>query len=75
MKLFKLAGPIPRAAAVLYATYRWMEDHTDEVERWSQKAIDHAEGKRYEVAVLPPARALKVTALWMRNNRRSAART
>lgn len=74
MKLFKLVGPIPKAAAVLYAAYKWMEDHPDDVERWSQKAIEHAAGKRYEVAVLPPARALKATAIWMRDNQRNPAR-
>lgn len=72
MKLLrKFGGPIPKAAALLYAGYKWMEDHTDEVERWSQKAMEHAEGKRYEVAVVPPARALKATARWMRDNHES----
>jgi hypothetical protein len=57
-----------RAAALLYAGYKWFEDHTDDVERWSDKAIAGAHGKRVAKVVVPAANATKAAARWVREN-------
>jgi hypothetical protein len=57
-----------RAAALLYAGYKWFEDHTDDVERWSDRAIEGARGKRVAGVVVPAANASKAAARWVREN-------
>jgi hypothetical protein len=59
---------IPKTAAFVYAGYKWLEDHTDEVERWSAKAMEHARGKRYEKIVNPAATAARTAARFVRDN-------
>ena len=57
-----------KAATVAYAGYKWFEDHTDEVERWSGKAVERSRGKRIEKLVVPAAGAAQSAVRWMRDN-------
>ena len=63
----------PKAAAFVYAGYKWFEDHTDDVERWSDKAIAHSRGRRYEKVVVPAATAARAAARWMREDSKSTS--
>jgi hypothetical protein len=65
----RLRRNAPKTAAFVYAGYKWFEDHTDEVERWSVKAIEHARGKRYEPVVVPVASAARAAARWIRDSK------
>jgi hypothetical protein len=55
----------PRAAAYGYVAYKWLEDHTDEVMRWSEKLERQAKGKSYEKAVSGAARFASELATWV----------
>jgi hypothetical protein len=57
-----------KTAVFLYAGYKWLEDHTDDVERWSGHAIQRSRGKRYEKVVVPVAGAARAAARWVREN-------
>ena len=53
MKIARIRRNAPKIGAFVYAGYKWLEDHTDEVERWSAQAIDRSRGKRSEKFVVP----------------------
>ena len=61
----KLRGRGARAATIAYAGYKWFEDHADDVERFSHKAIERSKGKRIGRAVVPTAHVLIGAARWM----------
>lgn len=54
-----------QAALSGYAAYKWLETHTDDVERYAQKATDQARGKNYEKLVVPPATLARKVARWI----------
>jgi hypothetical protein len=56
---------LAKAGTAIYAGYKWLEDHTDEVDRWSAKVIEKAAGKSYEKVVVPPARLARSAAGWV----------
>ncbi|MGH2790888.1 MAG: hypothetical protein ACRDJ0_07890, partial [Actinomycetota bacterium] len=64
----------PKIAAFAYAGYKWFEDHTDEVERWSAKAIERSRGKSIAKVVVPAAHLAQAGVKWMRENNDGAAR-
>jgi hypothetical protein len=74
MKIARIRRNAPKIGAFVYAGYKWLEDHTDEVERWSAKAIDSSRGKRSEKFVVPVAGAAQSAARWMRDNNDNAKR-
>lgn len=59
---------IAKAGTAIYAGYKWLEDHTDEVDRWSSRVIEKAAGKSYEKVIVPPARLAKTAADWVANS-------
>lgn len=59
-----------KAVAFMYAGYKWFEDHTDEVERWADRAIIQARGKRVAKVVVPAANSAKSAARWVRQNQK-----
>ncbi|MGH2699164.1 MAG: hypothetical protein ACRDJL_08195 [Actinomycetota bacterium] len=67
MKYTRIRRSAPKVAAFVYAGYKWFEDHTDEVERWSAQAVERSRGKRVERFVTPVAGAAQSAARWMRN--------
>lgn len=54
-----------QVATVVYAGYKWFEDHADEVERVSIKAIERSKGKKIGRAVIPTAHVVIGAARWM----------
>jgi hypothetical protein len=74
MKIARIRRNAPKIGAFVYAGYKWLEDHTDEVERWSAQAIDRSRGKRSEKFVVPAAGAAQAAARWMRENNDNARR-
>lgn len=72
MRYSKISRNAPKIGAFAYAGYKWFEDHTDEVERWSAKAVERARGKRIEKVVVPAAGAAQSAARWMRANNENA---
>jgi hypothetical protein len=64
----------PKVVAFVYAGYKWLEDHTDEVERWSARAVERSRGKPVEKFVTPVAGAAQSAARWMRDNNENAKR-
>ena len=72
MKYSKIRRNAPKAAAFVYAGYKWFEDHTDEVERWSNNVIARTRGKRIERVAVPAASAAKTAARWLRESRDDA---
>ncbi|MGH2701623.1 MAG: hypothetical protein ACRDJ2_07590 [Actinomycetota bacterium] len=58
----------PKVAAFAYAGYKWFEDHTDEVERWSAKAIERSRGKSIAKVVVPAAHLAQAGVKWFREN-------
>jgi hypothetical protein len=64
----------PKVVAFVYAGYKWLEDHTDEVERWSARAVERSRGKPVEKFVTPVAGAAQSAARWMRDNNENARR-
>ena len=67
----KLRGRGAQAATFAYAGYKWFEDHADEVERFSQKAIDRSKGKKIGWAVVPTAHVLIGAARWMQDRNKT----
>ena len=59
----------PKTIAFVYAGYKWLEEHADDVERWSEQAMKRSAGKRYATVVTPAAQALNAAAKWARQNR------
>jgi hypothetical protein len=74
MKISRIRRNAPKIGAFVYAGYKWLEDHTDEVERWSAKAIESSRGKPSERLVVPVAGAAQSAARWMRENNENAKR-
>ncbi len=74
MKISRIRRNAPKIGAFVYAGYKWLEDHTDEVERWSAQAIDRTRGKRSAKLVVPAAGAAQAAARWMRDNNDNAKR-
>lgn len=74
MRIARIRRNAPKIGAFVYAGYKWLEDHTDEVERWSAKAIDRSRGKPSERFVVPAAGAAQAAARWMRDNNDNANR-
>ena len=74
MKIARIRRNAPKIGAFVYAGYKWLEDHTDEVERWSAKAIERSRGKASEKIVVPVAGAAQSAARWMRDNNDNAKR-
>ena len=74
MKISRIRRNAPKIGAFVYAGYKWLEDHTDEVERWSAQAIDRTRGKRSAKFVAPTAGAAQAAARWMRDNNDNAKR-
>ena len=68
MKYSRIRRNAPKIGAFAYAGYKWFEDHTDEVERWSGKAVERSRGKRIEKLVVPAAGAAQSAVRWMRDN-------
>lgn len=58
----------PNVTAFVYAGYKWFEDHTDDVERWSVKALEQTRGKRLQKLVAPAAEAARSAARWVKSN-------
>jgi len=58
----------PKVAAFAYAGYKWFEDHTDEVENWSAKAIERSRGKQVAKFVVPAAHVAMAGVKWIREN-------
>ena len=75
MKYSRIRKSGSKAAAFVYAGYKWFEDNTDDVERWSSKAEEHARGKRYERFVVQSANASRAAARWVRQNGRKGSPT
>jgi hypothetical protein len=71
--LFRRRGA--KAAAFIYAGYKWFEDHTDDVERWSDKAIIQARGKRVAKVVIPAANSAKSAAQWVRQRQKPQSKS
>ena len=69
MKSSKGRRAAPNTVAFVYAGYKWLEEHADEVERWSQNVMKRSHGTRYDKVVLPAARAVDAAAKWAKNNR------
>ena len=67
MKYSRIRRNAPKIGAFAYAGYKWFEDHTDEVERWSAQAVDRSRGKRIEKFVVPAAGAAQSAVRWMRD--------
>jgi hypothetical protein len=74
MKVARIRRNAPKIGAFVYAGYKLFEDHTDDVERWSAKAIDRSRGKASEKFVAPVAGAAQSAARWMRENNDNAKR-
>jgi len=66
VKFSRIRRNAPKIGAFAYAGYKWFEDHTDEVERWSAQAVDRSRGKRMEKFVVPAAGAAQSAVRWMR---------
>jgi hypothetical protein len=45
--------------------YRWVEDHTDEVERGCDQVIKHSRGKSYEKTAVTSAETVKRVMGWI----------
>ncbi len=50
------------------AAYRWVETHTDEVQRFADKSIERSRGKNYENVVVPVAQTARKVAEWIDKN-------
>ncbi|MGH2774837.1 MAG: hypothetical protein ACRDJT_05305 [Actinomycetota bacterium] len=74
MKYSRIRRNAPKIGAFAYAGYKWFEDHTDEIERWSAQAVDRSRGKRIERFVVPAAGAAQSAVRWMRENNDSVKR-
>ncbi|MEA2453209.1 MAG: hypothetical protein QOG04_1919 [Actinomycetota bacterium] len=59
---------IAKAGAIAYGGYKWIEDHTDDLERWSNKVIESSEGKSYAKFAVPPAKIVRTSAIWIGKN-------
>ena len=57
-----------KAAVSGYAAYKWVETHTDDVQRLADESIKRSKGKNYENAVVPVANAAKKLAEWIDKN-------
>ena len=68
MRISRIKRSAPKVAAFAYAGYKWFEDHTDEVERWSAKAIERSRGKQIAKVVVPAAHVAQAAVKWMREN-------
>ena len=68
MKSSRIRRSGPKTAAFVYAGYKWLEEHADDVERWSDNAARRARGKSYDKVVGPAAQAVKAAAQWARKN-------
>ena len=70
MKSSRIRRSGPKTVAFLYAGYKWLEEHADDVERWSDNAAQRARGKSYDKVVGPAAQAVKTAAKWVKQNQR-----
>lgn len=61
-------GRFAKGFTGLYAGYKWIEAHADDVERWCQKAVERSGGKPYGRYVEPPARVVQALAKWIDEN-------
>ena len=68
MRLSRIRRSAPKVAAFAYAGYKWFEDHTDEVENWSAKAIERSRGKQIAKFVVPAAHVAMAGVKWIREN-------
>ena len=68
MRLSRIRRSAPKVAAFAYAGYKWFEDHTDEVENWSAKAIERSRGKQVAKFVVPAAHVAMAGVKWFREN-------
>jgi hypothetical protein len=59
------AGRLTKGFAGVYAGYKWVESHADDVQRWCDKAIEQTRSKPYGRYVEPPARLLTSAAKWI----------
>jgi hypothetical protein len=57
-----------KAAVSGYAAYKWVETHTDDVQRFADKSIERSRGKNHERFVTPAATAAKKIAEWIDKN-------
>lgn len=67
----KLRNRGAQAATAAYAGYKWFEDHADDVERFSIKAIERSKGKKVGRAVVPTAHVLIGAARWFQERNQS----
>lgn len=74
MKVSRIRRSGPKVAAFAYAGYKWFEDHTDEVERWSAKAVERTQGKKVSKFVVPLAHLANGAVKWIRENEDDARR-
>ncbi|MGH2826523.1 MAG: hypothetical protein ACRDKF_06090 [Actinomycetota bacterium] len=72
MGISRIRRSTPKVVAFAYAGYKWFEDHTDEVERWSTKAIERSRGKSIAKVVVPAAHLAQAGVKWMRENEADA---
>ncbi|MDQ4058188.1 MAG: hypothetical protein M3124_03590 [Actinomycetota bacterium] len=72
MGISRIRRSAPKFAAFAYAGYKWFEDHTDEVERWSARAIERSRGKSIAKVVVPAAHLAQAGVKWMRENEADA---
>lgn len=70
MKLSRMRRGAPKVTALVYAGYRWFEEHSDDVERWSDKALEGARGKSIERFIAPVAKTARSAARWTSDNNR-----
>ena len=68
MRYSRIRRSAPKVAAFAYAGYKWFEDHTDEVEDWSAKAIERSRGKQVAKFVVPAAHVAMAGVKWIRQN-------
>lgn len=57
-----------KAAVSGYAAYKWVETHSDDVQRIADKSIERSKGKSYENAVVPVAKTAKKISEWIDKN-------
>ena len=74
MGIWRIQRSAPKVVAFAYAGYKWFEDHTDDVERWSAKAIERSRGKSIAKVVVPAAHLAQAGVKWMRENEDDATK-
>lgn len=61
-------GRFAKGFAGVYAGYKWIESHADDVQRWCDKAVDRSANKPYGPYVESAAKVVQSLAKWIDEN-------